>query len=68
LILGNTLNKTTDVHICEGWADAVSLWKAHGDVISIAVFGNRERQLQLAAQLDNKNSKRRYFVAEDVPA
>jgi hypothetical protein len=65
LVLGNTLDASLDVHICEGWADAVSVWRMNGNVNVIAVFGNRERQLQLAACLNEKNSSRNYILERD---
>lgn len=66
LILGNTLDKTLSVYITEGWADAVSVWKAFGNVVVIAVFGNYQRQKQLSAALNNHNPNRDYIVVRDA--
>jgi phage/plasmid primase-like uncharacterized protein len=66
LVLGNTLDKTLDCHLTEGWADACSIWSARGNVLVIAVFGGIDRQLKLAELLDEKEPNRRYIVAEDA--
>ena len=65
LMLGNTLDDSLDVHITEGWADACSIWRMHGNVLVIAVFRGLDTQIQLAEFLDGKFPTRRYFVAED---
>lgn len=66
LMLGNTLDETLPVYICEGWADAVSLWRMNGNVCVIAVFGGVKRQLFYATLFDEKSPNRKYIVVEDA--
>ena len=66
LMLGNDLDTTLPIFIVEGWADAVASWKAFGNVLVIAVFGNRKRQFELAETLQVKRPTRNITLVSDA--
>ena len=66
LMLGSDGDTATPIFIVEGWADAVSTWKAFGNVLVIAVFGNRRRQLKLAEAIHERRPTRTITIVSDA--
>ena len=64
LMLGNDLDKSLPIHICEGWADAAAiLFHNHGNVLVYAVF-SKSRLDSIAQEIDEKFVSKRSVIIE----
>ncbi|MEH6556305.1 MAG: primase-helicase zinc-binding domain-containing protein [Oceanicoccus sp.] len=64
LMLGNDLDQSLSIHVCEGWADAAAiLFQNNGNVLVYAVF-SKSRLDSIAQELNEKFSDKRKVIIE----